>query len=90
VQPVRLSRTVGTTYTLTIRGASLTGATLVTLVGVGNDVVVFGPLVNPDGRELTVDLFVSPTAPLGLVNVVVSGTGWSTAQVPIMRVEIVP
>jgi len=90
VRPVRLSRTAGTAYTLTIQGASLTGATLVTLVGGGNDVVVFGPLVSDDGRVLTVDLFVSPGAPLGLANVIVSGAGWSTAEDPNMRVEIVP
>ena len=70
--PRRLSRTAGTTYTLTIYGASLTGANRVTLAGAGNDVVVFGPLVSDDGRLLTVDLSVSPSAPFGLTSIIVA------------------
>jgi hypothetical protein len=90
IRPVRLSRTPGTSYTLTIRGANLIGATEVTFVGIWNSDVVSGsPVVSADGRTLTVDMFVSPNAPLGAVNVVVGGPGWRTAEVPGMRVEIV-
>ena len=90
VQPVRLSRGGGTRYTLRIDGANLSDASVVTLVGVEPYVVVEPPIVSTDGRRLTVDVFVTQNTPLGVVPVVVSGAGWSTPDVPGMRVEIVP
>jgi hypothetical protein len=90
VTPIRLSRAAGAAYTLTITGANLTSASNVRLVGIELDVVVAAPTVSNDGRRLTVNVIVLPNAPLGMTNVVVSGTGWSTPELPGMRVEIVP
>ena len=45
--------------------------------------------VSGDGRRITVDVFVTPGTPLGVVPIVVSGPGWNTPDSPSMRVEIV-
>jgi hypothetical protein len=90
VEPVRLSRTLGQPYVLTIEGANLSGATTVTFVGLESDVAVDQPVVSDDGRSLTVNVYVLSSAPLGLTNLIVSGPGWSTPVVPAVRVEIVP
>jgi hypothetical protein len=90
VTPVQLSRRLGAPYVLTIRGANLSGATTVRLIGLENDVVVSAPsLVSADGRVLTVEVFVLPTAPLGISEVVINGPGWSTSRVPHVRIEVV-
>jgi hypothetical protein len=90
VRPVRLPRGDGSRYTLRIDGAGLNDAIAVTLVGVEPYVVVDPPIVSADGRRVTVDVFVTQNTPLGVVPVVLSGAGWSTPDVPGMRVEIVP
>ena len=90
VDPVRLSRSAGNAYVLTIEGANLSAATAVTFVGLEFDVSVGVPVVSDDGRRLTVDVYVLARAPLGTVSIVVSGPGWSTPQLPTMQVEIVP
>jgi hypothetical protein len=89
LEPVQLSRSAGTVRILTISGAALTGANQVTLVGYEGVIVAGAPIVSEDGRLLTVDVFVPANTPLGQAYVVVSGQGWSTAQVPSVRVEIV-
>jgi hypothetical protein len=90
VTPVQVSRGLGTPYVLTIRGANLAGATTVRVIGLEGDAIVSAPLVSADGRVLTVEVFVLPTAPLGTSDVVISGPGWITSRVPNVRIEIVP
>ncbi len=88
--PIRLSRAAVTRVVLTIEGFNLTNATGVRFVGIENDVSLGALAVSDDGRQLTVEVFVLSSAPLGMANVVVTGPGWSTPEVPAMRVEIVP
>jgi MBG domain (YGX type)/Cep192 domain 4 len=90
VDPVRLSRNAPTQVILTIYGVNLTRATGVRFMGLEQDVSMGGIIVSPDGRSMTVDVYVLPSAPLGRVSVVVTGPGWSTLEVPGMQVEIVP
>jgi hypothetical protein len=90
IAPVLLSRTAAVPYILTITGANVWSATSVTFVGLEGDLSVDQPIVSDDGRSLTVNVYVLPSAPLGIANVVVSGPGWSTSVVPAVRVEIVP
>ena len=90
IAPVLLSRTAAVPYILTITGANLWSATSVTFVGLEGDLSVDQPIVSDDGRSLTVNVYVLPSAPLGIANVVVSGPGWSMSVVPAVRVEIVP
>lgn len=89
VRPIRLSRSTGS-YLLRIDGANLAGATSVAFVGLEHDVSIARPVVSDDGHSLIVEVFVLSTAPLGPADVVVRGPGWSTPQVPTVRVEIVP
>jgi hypothetical protein len=77
------------TSTVTIDGANLNSATTVTFVGVEGYVTTSIVAISSDGRRLTVDVFVPPGTPLGVVSVIVSGPGWSTPDIPSMRVEIV-
>jgi hypothetical protein len=90
VRPVVLARGGGTAYTLTVFGANLSGATAVVLADVEFGVTTGAPMASPDGRRLTVDVFVAADAPLGAFDVVVIGPGWQTPGSPRMRVEIVP
>jgi len=90
VRPVRLSRGDGARYTLRIDGANLQDAAVVTLAGVEPYIVVGVPAISADGRRLTVEVLITQNTPLGVVPVVVSGAGWSSPDVPGMRVEIVP
>ena len=62
----------------------------VTFVGLEGDLSLDQLIVSDDGRSLTVNVYVLPSAPLRIANVVVSGPGWSTSVVPAVRVEIVP
>jgi hypothetical protein len=89
LSPAELSRGSAAPVTLIIRGASLNGADRVAFVGLDQDVVFGMPLVSGDGRMLSVEVLVLPSAPVGAADVVVSGPGWRTAAVPMMRVEIV-
>lgn len=88
--PIRLSRAAVTRVVLTIEGFNLTNATGVRFIGIENDVSLGALSVSDDGRQVTVEVFVLSSAPLGMANVVVTGPGWSTPEVPAMRVEIVP
>jgi hypothetical protein len=90
VRPLRLSRSVGGPYTLRIDGANLTGATQVGLEGLGPHVTIDPLAISTDGRRVTVVVWIAPDTPLGPTSVVVRGAGWSTPDVPGMRVEIVP
>ena len=73
--------------TLTIQGQSLTGATNVTL-DPSTGIVVGTPTVSPDGRTVTVSIVVSPSAPQGVVSVVVSGPGFSTLSTGASRLVV--
>jgi hypothetical protein len=90
VRPLRLSRSVGGPYTLRIDGANLTSAIQVALEGLGPHVTIDPLAVSANGRRVTVVVWIAPDTPLGLTSVVVTGAGWSTPDVPGMRVEIVP
>ena len=90
VRPVRLSLSGGLHYVLQIDGANLSSAAFVTLVGLEPYVSILPPVSSADGRRLTVDVQLAPNAPLGVVMVLVGGSGWTTPDVPGMRVEIVP
>jgi len=59
-------------------------------VGLEPYVSILPPVSSADGRRLTVDVQLAPNAPLGVVMVLVGGSGWTTPDVPGMRVEIVP
>ncbi len=89
VSPVRLTRSSPAAYTITIDGANLNAARTVTFVGLEGYVTASVVAVSNDGRHITVDVFVPPATPLGVVAVIVSGPGWSTPDIPSMRVEIV-
>lgn len=67
----------GQAVTLTITGRNLTGATAVTL-SPSTGITVGAPTVSPDGTTVTVSITVSAAAPTGVVDVVVSGPGFST------------
>jgi hypothetical protein len=90
VRPRRLSRRAGGPYTILIEGANLTGATQVSFESLNPHVTVDPLVVSADGRRVMVVVWIAPDTPLGLASVVVSGAGWSTPDVPGMRVEIVP
>ena len=62
---------------MTIAGQGLTGATGVTL-DPSTGITIGAPTVSPDGRTVTVSVVVSPSAPQGVVTVVVAGPGFST------------
>jgi trimeric autotransporter adhesin len=89
VTPPRLSRTAAGVVTLTVHGVNLSGATGVRLIGLEQDATVGTPVVSTDGRSVTVDVFVLPSAPLGGVPVVITGPGWSTSVTTSVQVEIV-
>ena len=89
VRPVVLSRGA-VRYTLAIDGANLSDASLVRLVGVEPFVSLLPPVASADGRRLTVDVMLAPNTPLGVVPVIVEGPGWTTPDMPGMRVEIAP
>jgi hypothetical protein len=76
VSPALISRN-GQAVTLTINGRNLTGATAVTLTP-STGITVGVPTVSPDGSTVTVSITVSASAPTGVVDVVVSGPGFST------------
>ncbi len=76
VLPAQVTRN-GQPVTLTIAGQGLTGATGVTL-NPSTGITIGAPTVSPDGRTVTVSIVVSPSAPQGVVTVVVSGPGFST------------
>lgn len=87
---MQLSRSANREYTLTIDGANLWDAAEVRLVGLELYTTMGVPQVSDDGRTLRVALYVLPSAPLGVVNVVISGLGWSTPEAAAMQVAVVP
>ena len=89
VAPPRVSRSSPVAYTLTIEGSNLGDASAVRFVGLEGYVSVGVVTASGDGRRVTVDVFVTPGTPLGVVPIVVSGPGWNTPASPSMRVEIV-
>jgi len=76
VSPGLVSRN-GQPVTLTINGRNLTGATTVVL-SPSTGITVGAPTVSPDGRTVTVSITASASAATGVVDVVVSGPGFST------------
>jgi len=90
VRPVRLSLSGSLHYVLQIDGANLSTATIVTFAGLEPYVSMLPPVASADGRRLTVDVQLAPNTLLGVVPVLVGGTGWTTPDVPGMRVEIAP
>jgi hypothetical protein len=89
VRPVVLSRSAGR-YTLVIDGANLSDASSVRLVGLEPYVSLLPPVVSADGRRLTVDVMLAPNTLVGVVPVIVESPGWTTPDMPGMRVEIAP
>jgi hypothetical protein len=76
VSPALITRN-GQPFTLTINGRNLTGATAVAL-SASTGITVGVPTPSPDGSTVTVSITVSASAATGVVDVVVSGPGFST------------
>jgi hypothetical protein len=90
IRPVQLTLSGSRRFTLQIDGANLAGATVVIFAGFEPYVSILPPVPSDDGRRLTVDVQLAPNTPLGVVPVLVGGTGWTTPDAPGMQVEIVP
>jgi Dockerin type I domain/PA14 domain len=85
VSPIQLSRS--SAASLTISGANLAGATAVA-VNPSSGIVVGTPAVS--ATTVTVLLTMTSSTPTGIVEVTVSGAGWSTPVTALTRFEVIP